>query len=178
MIRFPLLLSLALLAGSPAFAAPALRLSTTLTTPAGRTAAPHIANASRPVLKLDGNAKAGISALVLDKAVAMLGTSYQLGSNDAAAVDCSALVQHVFHSAGLDLPRTSNELLRTGTAVRRAQLRPGDLLIYRWSPRRLHVAVYLDDGHIIHASPSAGRVVITELNERWQRRLVAIRRLL
>ena len=79
MIRFPLLLPLALLAGSPAFAAPALRLSTTLTTPAGLTAPPHIANALRPALKLDGNAKAGISALVLDKAVAMLGTSYRLG---------------------------------------------------------------------------------------------------
>src|SRR3546814_2686714 len=81
----------------------------------------------------------------------MLGTDCEFGSNGADAVDCSALVQQAFRSAGLELPRTVRELLRSGVNVKRSQLRAGDLMIYRWKPRQLHVAVYLDAGHIVHA---------------------------
>src|SRR3546814_15883552 len=62
--------------------------------------------------------------------------------------------------------RTVRELLRSGVNVKRSQLRAGDLMIYRWKPRQLHVAVYLDAGHIVHASPSAGEVVVTALDDR------------
>ncbi len=170
-------LSLALLGIGTAGAAPELRLSTTLAAaplaPAGRASLPPALR-----LRLADDVRTGIGALLLDKALSMLGTEYALGRNDGDAVDCSGLVQQVFRSAGLDLPRTADELLKTGVAVPRAQLRPGDLLIYRWKPRQLHVAVYVDDGYIVHASPSAGRVVVTELSGRWRRKLVAVRRLL
>src|SRR3546814_1787643 len=76
-----------------------------------------------------------VSDVVLRKALAMLGTDYEFGSNDADAVDCSALVQQAFRSAGLELPRTVRELLRSGVNVKRSQLRAGDLMIYRWKPR-------------------------------------------
>ena len=178
MFRLPVLLSLMLLAAGPAAAAPALRLSTDLApapviTPSAQTTLPAAVH-----LKLEEDAESGLGSLVLDKAMAMLGTDYQLGSNDEEAVDCSGLAQQVYRSAGLELPRTSGELLKSGTAISKTQLRPGDLMIYRWNRRRLHVAVYVEDGYIVHASPKAGRVVITELNHHWQQKLVAIRRLL
>src|SRR3546814_10735456 len=45
-------------------------------------------------LKLSDLASASlVSDVVLRKALAMLGTDYEFGSNDADAVDCSALVQ-------------------------------------------------------------------------------------
>src|SRR3546814_482004 len=87
-------------------------------------------------LKLSDRASASlVSDVVLRKALAMLGTDYEFGSNDADAVDCSALVQQAFRSAGLELPRTVRELLRSGVNVKRSQLRAGDLMIYRWKPR-------------------------------------------
>lgn len=119
-----------------------------------------------------------IRELVLLKGEAMLGTDYVLGGNGGDAVDCSALVQLMFRSAGIELPRTTGELVSVGTAVKQAQLEPGDLLFYRWKRRGLHVAVYVDEGRILHASPGQREVVVTALNEAWQRRLVTARRLL
>ncbi|MFT4046051.1 MAG: C40 family peptidase [Solimonas sp.] len=113
-----------------------------------------------------------------DKALAMLGTEYVFGRNDDEAVDCSALMQQVFASAGIRLPRTVHELLHTGVPVSHAHVRAGDLLIYRWQPHQLHVALALDDRHIVHASPSAGEVVVTPIDVAWQRRLIAVRRVL
>lgn len=113
-----------------------------------------------------------------DKALAMLGTEYGFGRNDDEAVDCSALMQQVFASAGIALPRTARELLHAGVPVARTRAQAGDLLIYRWKPHQLHVALALDRTHIVHASPSAGEVVVAPLDATWQRRLVAIRRVL
>lgn len=115
-------------------------------------------------------------ARVINAAFSMVGTRYRLGRDSADAVDCSALMQRVFDSVGEDLPRTTKEMLALGEAVGRDEVQPGDLLFYRWQRRQLHVALYIDDNTIIHASPSAGRVVVTELSPGWQHRLVAVRR--
>lgn len=112
------------------------------------------------------------------EALTLLGTSYRLGGTGERGIDCSALMQRAFEAAGVALPRTTQEMLRSGEAVADSELRKGDLLFYRWKRRMLHVAMYVDDGYIVHASPAAGRVVITKLDNNWQRRLVAVRRLL
>jgi len=111
-------------------------------------------------------------------ALSMLGTTYKLGSRSPTAVDCSLLVQRVYGAIGLDIPRTTREQIRLGEAVPLSELRQGDLLFYRWQARTLHVAIYMDNGYILHASPKEGRVVITQLNPSWRRRLVAARRVL
>jgi lipoprotein Spr len=116
--------------------------------------------------------------LVISDALSMLGTGYQLGASDEKSVDCSSLVQRIFRVIGLDVPRTTRQQVGYGEPVARADLRKGDLLFYRWQPRNLHVAVYMDDGYILHASPGQGRVVVTRLTPDWERRLVAARRVI
>ncbi|HSW13596.1 MAG TPA: C40 family peptidase [Solimonas sp.] len=111
-------------------------------------------------------------------AMSMLGTRYRLGSRSEQAVDCSLLIQRVYEAVGLDVPRTTREQIRLGTAVELEDLRKGDLLFYRWQRRQLHVAIYIDNGYILHASPREGKVVVTQLNPSWRRRLVAVRRVL
>jgi cell wall-associated NlpC family hydrolase len=123
-------------------------------------------------------AKAAPWPEIHDKALAMLGTEYVFGRNDDEAVDCSALMQQIFASAGIALPRTVHELMHTGVPVSRTHAQAGDLAIYRWRPHQLHVALVLDRQHIVHASPSAGEVVVTPLDSDWQRRLIAVRRVL
>lgn len=137
--------------------------------------------AARPLLQLRTSndvSESIIRELVLLKGEAMLGTNYVLGGNGEDSVDCSALVQLMFRTAGIELPRTTRQLVSVGKSVERAQLEPGDLLFYRWKRRTLHVAVYVDEGRILHASPGQREVVVTALNEAWQRRLVTARRLL
>lgn len=119
-----------------------------------------------------------IRELVLLKGRAMLGTPYGYGSNDVDAVDCSALIQQLFESAGITLPRTTRDLASIGEPVSSHSLRPGDLLFYRWKKHGLHVAVYAGDGMVIHASPGARSVVITALNHTWKHHFVAARRIM
>ena len=93
-----------------------------------------------------------IRELVLLKGRAMLGTRYAYGLNEVDAVDCSALIQQLFQSAGIELPRTTHDLASVGEPVSSQSLQPGDLLFYRWKKHGLHVAVYAGDGIEIHAS--------------------------
>lgn len=119
-----------------------------------------------------------LTEIVAREALAMLGADYELGSAADDAVDCSSLMQRIFRAVGLAMPRTAREQSGVGEPVHRAELKKGDLLFYRWQPRNLHVAVYMDDGYILHASPSAGRVVLTRITPSWEQRLVAARRLI
>ena len=118
--------------------------------------------------------------LVISDALSMLGTDYQLGAStlDEKKVDCSSLVQRIFRAIGVEVPRTTRQQVGYGEPVAREDLRKGDLLFYRWQPRNLHVAIYMDDGYILHASPGQGRVVVTRLTPSWERRMVAARRVI
>lgn len=140
-------------------------------------------SAPRPALNLRPAAQVSqsiVRELVLIKGEAMLGANYALGASQDDAVDCSALVQQMFRTAGIELPRTTRQLVATGKPLKSSdKLQPGDLLFYRWERRGgLHVAVYMDEGRILHASPAQREVVVTTLNQAWDRRLVTARRLL
>ncbi|MGH8516951.1 MAG: C40 family peptidase [Panacagrimonas sp.] len=119
-----------------------------------------------------------IRELVLAKGHELLGTDYVYGADREDAVDCSSLVQRMFRSAGIKVPRTARELVRSGHAVRKGQFAPGDLLFYRWGRSGLHVAVYLPGDRILHASSSRREVVVSPLNSTWARRMVTARRLI
>ena len=62
------------------------------------------------------------------------------------------------------LPRTSAAQSKVGTAVRRAQLQPGDLLFF-YTPVS-HVGIYLGDGKMVHASTSGQPVKISRIGGR------------
>lgn len=148
-----------------------------------RAAATKIASvtsiAQAPVL-LEASSNVGqsiIRELVLLKGRAMLGTRYAYGLNEVDAVDCSALIQQLFQTAGIALPRTTHDLARIGEPVSVESLQPGDLLFYRWKRHGLHVVVYAGDGQAIHASPGEKSVVITDLNKTWSHHFVAARRI-
>lgn len=137
-----------------------------------------------PALRLRLSDDVGASVLrelVLAKGKALIGTDYVYGANREDAVDCSALVQRMFRSAGIQLPRTTREQVRIGSEVAvqdGGRLVAGDLLFYRWGPSGLHVAVYLPGDRLLHASSRHGEVVVSRLNAAWKRRLVAARRLI
>ena len=84
----------------------------------------------------------------------------------------------MFAAAGMRVPRTTRQQVRLGRRVKATELTAGDLLFYRWGPSGLHVAVYLEDNRILHASTGAGEVVVSELNTLWHQHMVTARRLL
>jgi len=115
------------------------------------------------------------------EALRQVGTAYHWGGRSPeTGFDCSGLVAHAFEEAwGLELPRSTRELARTGTRVRLAELRPGDLVFYNTRNRPYsHVGIYIGDGRFVHAPRRGAKVRIESLETRyWRSRFNGARRL-
>jgi len=109
-----------------------------------------------------------------------LGTPYRGRSHSEKGLDCSEFVQRVYDEFGnIQLPRTAEKQFQVGYAVRKSQLRYGDLVFFntgRSSPS--HVGIYVGYSEFAHASSSSG-VIISSLKEKyWSRRYLGARRIL
>jgi gamma-D-glutamyl-L-lysine dipeptidyl-peptidase len=95
---------------------------------------------------------------VLAEARAYLGAPYEWGGMSERGIDCSGLVHMAFRRTGVVIPRDSWQQEDVGEEVAEADLRPGDVLCY---PE--HVALWVDEGRILHATAREGvRAVIEE----------------
>ena len=91
-------------------------------------------------------------------ALSKVRSPYRWGATGPRAFDCSGLVAYAYRVAGHPLKgRTSFDLHRHGARIRRAALRPGDL-VYTWDRRLGHVGMYIGRGRYVHA-PGTGRRV-------------------
>lgn len=107
------------------------------------------------------------------------GTPYVLGGNGQNGVDCSSFTQIVFEQYfDEDLPRNTREQLQEGEAVRRNQIRPGDLIFFRTSRSTLHVGIAMEEGRFLHASVSNGVTISTLSDRYWAGRYLGARRIL
>lgn len=75
---------------------------------------------------------------------------YAWGATGPDRFDCSGLVVWAYAQAGISVPRTSQQQANAGQPVDRADLQPGDIVIYY--PTASHVGIYVGDGDVIHAS--------------------------
>ncbi len=113
------------------------------------------------------------------------GAPYRSGGTTPDGVDCSGLIQAVFHRAGVNLPRTVAQQFNAGQPVASGDLRFGDVVFFnRYCQTRrdyyaasifpplfadevCHDGLYLGDGRFIHASPRG--VYVSRLNdETWR----------
>lgn len=99
-------------------------------------------------------------------ALDLVGVRYRRdGTSAETGFDCSGFTRHVFEmTLGLVLPRRADEqAVAPGlVAVRREDLRPGDLVFFNTLKRTFsHVGIYIGANHFIHA-PRPGTSVRTE----------------
>ena len=112
-------------------------------------------------------------------AVKMVGKRYRMGGGSpSTGFDCSGLVQFSYRQAGLAVPRSTEQQLRSSTSVKRSELRRGDLVFFdQEGKKHSHVGFYLGDGRFVHAPSSGKQVRIDRLDARyWQAHLSAVRR--
>ena len=110
-------------------------------------------SSSRPTYSnLDPNVSQTAKDLI-NTAMQYLGCPYVYGGNSLTrGIDCSGFVKQIFAKYGYSVPRTSREYPSVGTKVPLSQIKPGDILIYKYGSRIGHVAIYIGNGQIIHAA--------------------------
>ena len=97
------------------------------------------------------------------------GTRYSLGGLSKRGIDCSGLVYTTYRDQlGIELPRTTEYQVLLGRAVKRNELRAGDLVFFKTSRKVRHVGIYIENGKFFHASTSKG-VTISGLNDYYWR---------
>ncbi|NDZ80742.1 glycoside hydrolase [Streptomyces sp. SID10853] len=101
----------------------------------------------------------GKAATALAFARAQIGKPYVWGATGPGSYDCSGLTQAAWKAAGVNLPRTTWDQVKTGTRVATKDLRPGDLVFFYDDIS--HVGMYIGNGMMIHA-PKPGAYVREE----------------
>lgn len=98
---------------------------------------------------------------LIEYAKQFLGNPYVYGGTSLTnGTDCSGFTMRVFEHFGYSLSRTSREQAYNGTRVSLSEIQPGDLLFYSHGGTIGHVAIYIGDGQIIHASTERTGIII------------------
>ena len=133
------------------------------------------ANDARPFAALSATALSMRDSVVA-VARSQIGTRYRFGgTSPKAGFDCSGFVRYVLSAFQVVLPRTAAQQAKLGATLPKdtTRLLPGDLLTFGRGNRVTHIGIYVGNGHYVHASPTAGRVIETSL-ERTASPLVKI----
>lgn len=104
-------------------------------------------------------------------ALQFVGNPYVYGGTSLTnGADCSGFVMSVYKNFGVSLPHSSSADRGVGSAVGGlAEAQPGDLICYSG-----HVALYIGDNQIVHASTSKTGIIVSRAN---YRNILAIRRI-
>lgn len=109
---------------------------------------------------------------IVEFALQFVGNRYVYGGTSLTkGVDCSGFVMRVYEAFGFDLPRSSYYQRNIGYEVNEDEMQPGDIICYRG-----HVAIYMGDGKIVHASNARDGIKISDRYD--YKRIVTIRRIL
>lgn len=101
---------------------------------------------------------------IVDYALQYLGCPYVYATAGPDSFDCSGFTSYVYKHFGYSLHRSSYDQLKDGKAVQKADLLPGDILLFsRNGDVVTHVGLYIGNGEFIHASTSTTGVIISDL---------------
>lgn len=101
-----------------------------------------------------------LRAQIVDFALQFEGNPYVYGGTSLTnGADCSGFVMSVFAQFGYSLPRVAADQYYQSVQKSVADLEPGDLVFY--GSGISHVALYIGNGQIIHASTSASGIKIS-----------------
>ena len=105
------------------------------------------------------------------------GTRYAYGGLSRNGIDCSGFVYVTYlDKFGIKLPRSTSSLSQVGRKVKRAELRPGDLVFFKTGFKGRHVGIYMDKGRFVHASTKKGVMISSFRDYYWKNKYWTSRR--
>lgn len=113
---------------------------------------------------------------IVTYALQFVGNRYKYGgTNPNTGVDCSGFTSYVMrHAAEVELPHSSGGQSRMGRQVSSSEMRPGDIICYGSGKRINHVALYIGNGQIVHASTEKTGIKVSRWNYRTPVRIVNV----
>ena len=115
-------------------------------------------------------------AQLVSYALQFVGGPYRYGGSDPrTGTDCSGFTRYVYQNGlGISLNRSSGSQAAQGTSISASQMQPGDLLFYGSGKSINHVAMYIGDGKIVHASTEATGIKVSNWNYRNPVKIVSM----
>lgn len=116
----------------------------------------------------DTSTSAAIRNAVVAYALQFVGNPYVYGGSSLTnGTDCSGFTMSVYAKFGYSLPHQSGSQSNCGTRVSLDSLLPGDLLFYSNGGSGIgHVALYIGNGQVVHASTPSTGIKISSANYR------------
>ena len=105
-----------------------------------------------------GQGVSDVRVSLVQYATQFVGNPYVWGGTSLTrGADCSGFVMSVFANYGISLPHSSGAQSNCGTKISASEAQPGDLFFYGNGSRINHVAIYIGNGQVVHASsPKSG----------------------
>lgn len=121
----------------------------------------HTPDPTRPTRNPSNPVIVGESAWQ-SEATKWIGVPYRAGGDNRQGMDTLGLIRRMYQNvARIDIKTGLEELSRTGVAIPRDQLRPGDIVFFADHPAA--AGIHIGDNRFVHAHQSLG-VVYANLN--------------
>lgn len=113
---------------------------------------------------------------IVNYALQFLGNPYVWGGTSLTrGADCSGFTMSIMSHFGVSLPHHSGSQAGRGKSISSSQMRPGDLIFYANSGGTInHVALYIGNGQVIHASNARDGIKISTWNYRTPKKIVNV----
>jgi len=124
---------------------------------------------------LYGQGVSNVRVDLVQYAKQFLGNPYVWGGTSLTkGADCSGFVLSVFKKYGFNLPHSSGAQSNSGRKISMSEAKPGDLIFYGKGGAINHVAIYIGNGQVIHASSPKTGIKISNYNYRSPVKVVRI----
>lgn len=123
-----------------------------------------------------GNGVSDVRVDLISYATQFVGNPYVWGGTSLTnGADCSGFTLSIFAKYGVYLPHSSKAQANCGTRISASEAKPGDLFFYGSGSSISHVAIYIGNGQIVHASSKKTGIKISNA---FYRSLICVTRVL